>query len=58
MIPMNCAETNEEVNERLNKFEKEIDSVEPDQVNARTYCISFLVFLLNLHCFSQPAAQS
>ena len=30
---MNCAETTEEVNERLNKFEKEIDSVEPDQVN-------------------------
>ena len=31
-IAMNCAETTEEVNERLNKFEKEIDSVEADQV--------------------------
>ena len=29
----NPLETNEEINERLSKFEKEIDSVEPDQVN-------------------------
>ena len=29
----NPLETNEEINERLSKFEKEIDSVEPDQVD-------------------------
>ena len=33
VITINWLETNEEVNERLNKFEKEIDSVEADQVN-------------------------
>ena len=29
---LNLSESNEEVSERLSKFEKEIDSVEPDQV--------------------------
>ena len=32
----NPLETNEEINERLSKFEKEIDSVEPDQVDFST----------------------
>ena len=32
MHRVNLSESNEEVSERLSKFEKEIDSVEPDQV--------------------------
>ena len=32
MHRLNLSESNEEVSERLSKFEKEIDSVEPDQV--------------------------